>query len=387
MSQVYRTASDSPAVYTLFDDGPVCRLEERLGLMRAGQRRTGRRVLFVLLVAWLPMLLLAAMQGLAIGPSRLESFLMDFSINAHFLITVPIFLLGEAMCAAQLRTVVRQFLDAGLIKDASRSLFDAAVRNAVQVSRSGRTDAVLLALAYVHSVVALLFFMFELHEPTWRAPMRNGHAALSLAGIWYFLVAFPLYAFLLWRWFLQIALWWRFLWQVTKLDLQISPAHRDGAGGLAFLSNSIEAFAPFVFGAGAIVAGTIADFVVYEAEAPLHYQWHIIGFVVFIIILVAGPLLLFMRPLYQAKEEAVFSYGALASRQVQQVERKWLAEGALQKDIESSGADFRSVTHLGHSVTADIIKLVVIALLPLVPVLATLIPMGEVFSLLLKVLA
>lgn len=60
--------------------------------------------------------------------------------------------------------------------------------------------------------------------------------------------------------------------------------------------------------------------------------------------------------------------------------------------------DFRSVTHLGHSVTAvhqmslvpfskeDILKPVVIALLPFVPVLATRIPMEEILAVLLKIL-
>jgi len=61
--------------------------------------------------------------------------------------------------------------------------------------------------------------------------------------------------------------------------------------------------------------------------------------------------------------------------------------------------DFRSVTHLGHSVTAvhkmsvipinkeDILQLLIIALLPFVPVLLTQIPLAEILSLLLKVLA
>lgn len=398
MSPDASSASGSCPQYKLYDGGPVYRLEEKLGLVRGGEWRTGFRVLFVALICWVPLLVLSAVQGLAIGPTRLESFLMDFVGNERFLLTVPVFLFGEAIGGAQLRLVVQQFLDAGLVKKECRERFDSLVQEAVRVSRSGWTALALLILAYLHSAMALSGFLFELEISTWRVPLREGHAVLSLAGAWYFLVAFPLYSFLLWRWLLRIALWWRFLWGVSGLDLQLSPSHRDGVGGLAFLSNSVEAFGPFVFGSGAIVAGTIADFVVYEGKSPLEYQWHIIGFVVFLLILIMGPVLVFMRSLYEAKETAVFQYGAMASRQIQQVEKKWIGEDPMREDFASSMPDFRAVTHFGHSVTAvrnmsliplhkeDVLKFIVLALLPLLPVLATQVPMGEVFSLLMKLL-
>lgn len=397
MPQAHPATSDSCAPYTLFDDGPAYRVEAKLGLLQGGRRRAGRRVLFALLVAWLPMVLLAAAQGLAIGPTRLESFLMDFIINVRFLITVPVLLVGESMCEEQLRTVVRQFLDACLVKEGVRTQFDAIVRKTVGVSRSGRTDGLLVGLAYLHSFIAVTVHLYGLHYPTWRAPGVGGHVTLSLAGYWYILVAFPLYAFLLWRWLFRIGLWWWFLRQVSKLDLQITPSHRDGTGGLGFLSDSVQAFVPFAFAEGAIVAGTMADFVMYEGDSPLQYQWHVVGFVVVILILIVGPLWVFMRPLYKAKEEAALQYGALASRQIQIVEERWVRAAPKREDLEASMPDFRSITHLGQSVAAvrnmsifplqkdDVLKLVIMALLPLLPVAVTQIPMGEVFSLLLKV--
>ncbi len=120
---------------------------------------------------------------------------------------------------------------------------------------------------------------------------------------------------------------------------------------------------------------------------------------VILLVLIAGPALFFLRSLYNAREEAIFRYGALASRQIQRIEDKWLPEGPVREDAESSMPDFRSITHLGHSVTAvhkmslipvnkeDILLLVIIALLPFIPVLAMQIPIGEIFSVLLKVVA
>jgi len=392
------SASNSPASFSLFEGGPVYRLEQKLGLVRDGRKRSGHLALFVLLIAWAPMPLLAAAQGLAIGPTRLESFLLDFAINVRLLVTMPVFLLGEAICRAQLITVVQQFVEAGLVKDESRAQFDATVRDTVRLTRFWRTDAVLVSLAYLHSAGALVVLLFELQESTWRVPMKDGHAFISLAGGWFFLVAFPLYSFLMWRWLLRIALWWRLLWKISRLDLRLSPSHRDGAGGLEFLSNSLGAFAPYVFGVTSLAAAIVADFVVYEGDSPLQYQWHVVGLVAFLIILVAGPALFFLRSLYKAREEAIFRYGALASRDIQRIEEKWLTEGPVSGDTESSMPDFRSITHLGHSVTAvhkmslipvnkeDVILLVIIALLPFIPVLATQVPIGEILSVVLKIL-
>lgn len=384
--------------FPLFDGGPFYRLQQAIGLVPGEQRRFGRGALYAVLVVWVPLVVLAAVQGLALGPTRPESFLMDFEANARFLVTVPALILGEAMCGPLLLSVVRQFLEAGLVKDASRARFEATVRDTVRLSHSGRAEAVMLGLAYLHSAIAFVFIL-DLPDSTWRLPVKEGHHVLTLAGGWYFLVAFPSYSFLLWRWSWRLGLWWRLLWRTSRLDLRLSPAHRDGAGGLAFLSESLPAFAGFVFAVTATGAGSVADLVGYEGYPLLQYEWEVGGLVALLLILIAGPLVLFMSPLYEAKERALFRYGALATRQIQHVEGKWLPEGTVSGDFEASMPDFRSVTHLGHSVAAvhkmsliplkkeDILQLVIIALLPFVPVLLTQIPMGEMVAILLKVLA
>lgn len=397
------TAHDQPESSTalsfpLFEGGPFYRLQQRLGLVRAEQGRIAVRVLVAVLISWVPLAILASVQGLAIGPTRLESFLMDFAVNVRFLVTVPVFILAEGSCMTQLRSIVRHFLDAGLVKDASRASFEATVRETVRLSHSGRAEAVLIGLAYLHTVVVMIYLL-DYQDSTWRTPVMGGRHVISLAGLWYLVVAFPFFSFLLWRWLWRLGLWWKFLWQTSKLDLRLSPSHRDGAGGLVFLSESLQAFGGFVFGVMSMWAGALADFVVYEGHSLFDYQWQMVEILLVLLILIVGPLLMFVRPLYEAKERGIFRYGALASRQIQHVEDTWLPEGIVREDIESSMPDFRSVTHLGHSVTAvhkmsvipvnkeDILQLLILAVLPFVPVLLTQIPLGEILSLLLKLLA
>src|SRR5574337_1588563 len=95
--------------FPIFGGGPLYRLQQRTHLVREDRFRIGLAALYVALVTWAPMALLAAAQGLVIGPTRLESFLIDFSEHARLLVTVPVFLYAETICGALLRTIVQQF--------------------------------------------------------------------------------------------------------------------------------------------------------------------------------------------------------------------------------------------------------------------------------------
>src|SRR5512139_1194697 len=78
--------------FPIFTGGPLYRLQQRIRVAEPDQRRLGLAALYAMLVAWAPMAILSALQGLAIGPTRLESFLMDFEVTVRFLITVPLLL-------------------------------------------------------------------------------------------------------------------------------------------------------------------------------------------------------------------------------------------------------------------------------------------------------
>lgn len=381
--------------FPIFTGGPLYRIQERIRVAQPDRRRLGLATLYVLLLAWAPMVLLSTLQGLAIGPTRLESFLMDFEVNVRFLVTVPVLLFAEAICDTQLRPIMRQFRDANIVVNEARDRFEELIQDTIRLSHSGRAEMTIVGLAYLHSLIAFIYILYY-PDPTWRLPVQAGRHWLSLAGSWYFLVAFPLYSLLFLRWMWRIALWWRLLWKISKLELQLSPAHRDGAAGLGFLSESLSAFALFAFAATALTAGGVADFIIYEGSTIVQYEWEIGGLIVFLLLLIAGPLLSFIPRLVEVKESAMFQYGALASRHIQEVDRKWLTGRPLTEEV---GVDFRAVAHMGSSVSAvrqmsiiplskdDVLKLLFVALLPFAPLLVTLVPTDEVLTLILKIVA
>ena len=95
------------------------------------------------------------------------------------------------------------------------------------------------------------------HGP--RRASASGFTNLSLAGWWHTLVSVPIFQFLLVRWYFRLFIWTRFLWQVSRIELQLVPTHPDRAGGLGFLANIVYAFAPLLLAHGALLAGLIAD--------------------------------------------------------------------------------------------------------------------------------
>src|SRR5271168_4475640 len=104
------------------------------------------------------------------------------------------------------------------------------------------------------------------------------------AGIWYVFISLPIVQFLLLRWYLRLFIWFRFLWQVSRIDLKLISTHPDRCAGLAFLGKSAYAFGPILFAQGAMLAGLVASRVLYGGESLLAFKMQMGGFVVFFVL-------------------------------------------------------------------------------------------------------
>jgi len=58
---------------------------------------------------------------------------------------------------------------------------------------------------------------------------------LTAAGYWLAFVSIPLFQFILFRWYMRLVLWFRLLWQISRLNLHLTAAHPDREGGIGFL--------------------------------------------------------------------------------------------------------------------------------------------------------
>ena len=111
---------------------------------------------------------------------------------------------------------------------------------------------------------------------------------------------------------------------MARLPLRLIPGHPDHAGGLQFVATSLWAFWVPSFALGSVTAGAIANRVVHHGASPFEYSRIAIGRAIFVLVLFAGPLLVFMGQLRDAKRRGMFEYGALAGSVGEAFERKWL---------------------------------------------------------------
>ena len=138
--------------------------------------------------------------------------------------------------------------------------------------------------------------------------------SLSPAGIWYAYVSLPLFQFLVVRWYFRLFIWARFLWQVSQIPLRLLPTHADRLGGLSFVAGSFYAFGPLAAAHGAWLASMLANRIFHQGATLVSFKLEIALLVVFLQVLMLGPLLVFAPQLAQAKRQGKRDYGILLMR-------------------------------------------------------------------------
>ena len=108
--------------------GPAYRLMQRIGLVRGDDPSVATRIIAFLAVTWVPLLVLAWWEGLALGPTPRESLLLDFAAFARFLVAVPLLFIAEVTIGPRVTTAGLHFVRAGLVRPEDYPAFEQAIR-------------------------------------------------------------------------------------------------------------------------------------------------------------------------------------------------------------------------------------------------------------------
>ena len=210
---------------------------------------------------------------------------------------------------------------------------------------------------------------------------------LSIPGYWYVFVSLPLFQFVLLRWYYRIALWYRFLWKVSKLSLNLNSLHPDRSGGLGFLCFSVYAFEPMLLAHSFLLAGLILNKIVNTGATLFEFQYEMVGMAILLILLPLAPLIFFIRSLAKTKRLGTLEYDVVASKYVQDCRKKWIDTESNTKDDILGSSDFQSLADLGNSYSFStqmraipvdrncLLYLVVLTFLPFFPLIFTVIPL------------
>jgi hypothetical protein len=184
---------------------------------------------------------------------------------------------------------------------------------------------------------------------TWYSTVTAGGNTLAPAGYWYVFVALPIIQFIALRWYFRLLIWSRLLWQISQLKLNLVPSHPDGCCGLGFLGSIAFALAPFLFAHSVLLAGYLADRILYQGARLPDQKIEIVAVALFLYLLALGPLCVFAPGLIRERERGLYTYGPLASEYVVGFERKWMQGQRPSGEDLMGSSDIQSLADLANS--------------------------------------
>ena len=389
----FNVESSGSANVSLFTGGLLPRLLRRAGLREEALTRVrAASTLFVPAIAWLPLLVLTAVSGTLLPATTAGTpFLLDAGVHVRLLAVMPLLILGGLVVQRRMQPVLEQFVERGLVRDGDVDKFRGVCDSTLRLGDSILVDVAWLVLIY--AITTTVFWRTHASpDLSWYGSSSPAGPVASAAGIWFTFVSLPIFQFLLLRWYYRLALWSWFLNRVAKLDLHLIPTHPDRLGGLGFLVLATQALLLFAMAHGALLAGWLSNRIFLDHQTLLDFKdeiWLVLTFVLCITML---PLLAFARPLVVAKRRGTFEYGVLASRYAREFDEKWVHAQAEPGEPLVGSADIQSMADMGG--TYDLVAAMRVApitlqnliafagatLLPVAPLLLTVMPFEELLK-------
>lgn len=379
--------------------GPSYRLMQRIGLIRGDGPSVPRRIVAFVAITFVPLLAFSVWEGVALGPAPRQSLLLDFAAFARFLIAVPLLFVAELTIGPRITTAGLHFVRAGLVRPNDYPGFERAIQHLARARESVWTEMILLGAAFLGAwtLTAESIHGGEAAQSWQSALIDTGQGTrLSLAGLWYHIVALPIVQFFLYRWLWRYLLWIRFLYDVSRLKLDLAPTHADGAGGLGFLGTAHMSFSILAFGMSSVLSAAAAFLIVFE-DVPIEtFKIHFIAVLVVTEVLVLGPLVLFSPALIRARQAWMRLYSLLVLRYNRAFHEKWVESQSPSDEPLVGSGDIQSLADLGNSYgfiksmtvvpfsVRIILQLAVVTLLPAVPLLLLVMPIEDLLDLITK---
>jgi hypothetical protein len=382
--------------FLLMEGGPIYNIQKRIGIIKKDAPLNKKRALVAALITWLPLLILSALEGTAFGHSVAVPFLRDFSTYTRFLLAVPLLLLAENILAPHVAEAADHFVTSGVLLEKDYKEFDHIVERGLQLRDSVLAEIIIAILAYGFSIYA--FTQTAVHVTTWYATRSSSGWSLTLAGWWLIGFCIPFFQFLMFRWLWRLFLWFQFLARVRHLDIQLFPTHPDEAGGLGFIGETQRFFGALLFAFSISATGVMANDILYDKVPLKNYATGIGAYVVIALIIVVGPLAVFTGILLKTKRKGLREYGALATTYTGSFQKKWILDENSDHEPLLGTGDIQSLADLGNSYAfidkmrplpidpRSLLHLLVATLLPLVPLLLTVMPLKDILKLLFKFL-
>jgi hypothetical protein len=357
--------------------GPFLELLRRLNLQGEEGERVTRAVFATLAVTWVPFVLLE------IASKEPVPLRADLAVHTRLLFSIPLLYWADVLLHELCALAIEDFTSHRAAGGEQRDQLPDVLARAEALRSSGLAELVCLGLGVAAGQASLW-------APRAHVTLFDGQSVLASARVlWPSFVALPVFAFLLFRALWRWLIWCWVLWRFSRVGTRLVPSHPDECGGLAMLAVPGRAFALILAAVGAAVAGTWGTKILNGAS--IHAFAAPLGLLVVIALAVGvGPLLAFSGQLVAARLLGLARYGQLAHDYTTEFDDRWIVPSRQEDllgtaDIQSL-ADLASSYELVHDMRVivfewrDLLILLVGLLVPICPLVLTVVPLDTLLK-------
>ena len=379
--------------------GPLHRRAQRLFAHWGASHSLPSRIAGFLAITWLPLVVLAFVEGRALGESPLESLLMDFGTYARFFVAVPLLLAAEQIIGPRLRNAGLEFAQGGFVLPEDYTRFEAVIARAARLRESIWAELGILAVALVGAWQLTPETLTGNVIASWRSAVSPGASlGISFTALWYRLVAVPILQFIWYRWLWRLFVWAYFLWNVSRLDLNLVGTHADRAGGLGFLGVAHASLGIFAVALSSVLSAEAAFLIVFQKAAIESFQIPFIVVLIFVQLMFLGPLFIFTPVLIRTRLAWLREYGLLVTGYNRAFHEKWIRENAAKNEPLVGSPDIQSLADLGNSFEfvkemrvvpfspRVVLQLAIVTCIPCLPLILLVVPLRQILEFLTKAL-
>ncbi len=371
--------------------GPVHRLLLALKIDKEPKPAMLRKILFFSLLSWIPLLILSLLESSAFNPELKVSLLSDVVVWSRFFVAFPMVFIAEGIIREHTGNSLVHFLKTGIIAENNIADYESLLVRLNRINKSKTITTLILIASYA----AVLIFWRNADKEnflvTW---LFNGNGKISIPGYWYYLVSAPLFQFFLYRLLWKFILWAIFLYNISKMNLNLYPTNPDMSAGLRFLGVAQIFFGMIGLAQSCVAAAEVAKWAT-MTNSPLSDYYFTIALNILISAFVFFlPMLLFFKKLSSVKLKGLMDYGVLASKYIKLYDDRWVK--GLNPDNEQllGTGDIQSLADLGNSYQVvenmkmipmdlnQIVKLILLIAVPFLPLITFVIPLSEIAKIL-----
>jgi hypothetical protein len=326
--------------------------QEARGLLRPAPRfqfetmTLRSRVAVALLLTWVPLVILAAAGGVAMGEGVGIPLLYDYATNARFLVAMPVLIAAEGIVWSKVRALTGYLVRSGLVAASDEPILERLVQR-FSVLRRSRVITVAAAIGVVFGVI-FLRKVYSGDRSTWEFVAGSSGQIRSAAGWWNLLISVPVFQFLLLFWVWRYIAWCWFLFRLSRLDLVLLPSHPDRAAGLRPIAQVHQYWAIVVFAMSSLLSAHVGLEIVKGGRVLTDFRLEIAAFLGLSLIVLLAPFLAFSGRLQAARSRGLIDYGLLAAEYTRAFDAKWMGRASAEHELLGS-ADIQSLADLANS--------------------------------------